>query len=99
MRRTVLLIVMAVLLALAGNAAAISPQPEEVKPGQHVCTVFVVHVVESENGVFQREAPSTLVFEASASKKDVLERITRYLNDKLSEWNVSGFRIECKFPK
>jgi len=33
------------------------------------------------------------------SKKDVLDKITKYMNNKLNEGNVSEFKVECKFSK
>ena len=89
-----------ILLGLAGNAAAVSPKPaEELLHGQNE-TVCIIHtVLIPEKGIIVEESSSTLVFEISASKKEVLEKVTRYINNKFNEINVSEFKLECKFQK
>jgi hypothetical protein len=101
MKKTSIFILIICLFGLVGNLSATSPMPEESKPGQteNFCMVHVAHSVDSEKGILREEASSTLTFEASTSKKDVLERLTQYLNKKLNEDNISEFKVECKFPK
>jgi len=92
---------MIVSFGLVGSSSATSPQPEEVKPGQTatICTTHIVYITDREKGTLQHEASSTLAYEASMPKAGVLEKITAYISNKLDEWNVSEFRLECKFPK
>ena len=91
---------MIVLLGLAGNAAAVSPMPGEEMLGlqtENVCAIHIVYI--PAKGVLREEATSTLVFDASTSKKDVLEKVTRYISEKLTEGPASEFRVECKFAR
>ena len=92
---------MIVLLGLAANSSATSPMPEEVKPSPAAdsCTVRVTYSLDRETGVLGEELSSTLTFEATMSKKDVLEKIMTYVDNKLREGKVSEFKVECKFPK
>jgi hypothetical protein len=91
---------MLVLFGLAGNSSAISPMPEEVKPGltATVCTIRIACIKDHEKGM-PEERTAKFAFEVSEAKKDVLEWATKYVNNKLNERNVAEFRIECKFPK
>jgi len=84
---------------LAGYSFATSPMPEEVKPGQkeNVCTARIVYVSEHEGAVVNEESSSVLAFDAAVSKRGVLDKITSYMDNKLSEGNVSEFKFECKF--
>jgi hypothetical protein len=100
MKKTMFLVLMIVLAALARNSQAVSPMPEEVMPGLSatVCTIHIVCIKDHERGMLE-ELKSTFAFEVSEAKKDVLEWVTRYINNKLNERNVTEFKIECKFPK
>ncbi len=91
---------MIVLFGVPGDSFATSPMPEEVKPGQTatVCTVHITYITDHERGMLE-EQTSKFAFEVSEAKKDVLEWVTKYINNKLDERNVSEFKIECKFPK
>ncbi len=91
---------MIVLFWLAGNSSATSPMPEEIKPGQTatVCTTHIVYLTEDEKGIHAEEFSSHFVFEAAGPKKDVLEKVTKFMSEKLNEGNVSEFKVECKFP-
>ena len=86
---------------LAGYSFATSPMPEEVKPGQkeNVCTVRIVYISEHEGASVNEETLSVLTFDAAASKREVLDKITSYLDNKLNEENVIEFRSECKFTR
>jgi len=100
MKEISIFIVVVVFFGFAGNSAAVSPTPsEELNLGQteNVCTINVVYSIDREKGKPREESSSALAFEASLPKKDVLERVTKYVDDKLTEWNVSEFKIECKF--
>lgn len=101
MKKVSALILMIVLFGLAGNSSAVSPMPEEAKPGQttHVCIIHFVYNLDKEKGVLMEEANSTLTFESSISKKNVLEKTTKHLSDKLNEGNISEFELKCKFAK
>ena len=90
-----------VLFGLAGNSSATSPMPEELKPGQiaPVCVIHIIYVPDIEKGIPREDTSSTLVYGVSESKKDVFEKVIRYLSDKLNEGNISEFKVECKFPK
>jgi len=92
---------MIVLSGLAADSSATSPMPEEMKPGQteNVCTVRIAYSLDREKGILLEETSSTLTFEASMSKKDVLDKITKHLSNRLNDMNVSEFKVECKFPK
>jgi hypothetical protein len=100
MKKVTVLIFMLILLGLADNSAAVSPMPEGVKPGAAatVCTIHIACITDSEREM-PEEQTSTFAFEVSEAKKDVLEWVTKYINNKLSEKNVSEFKIECKFPQ
>ena len=90
-----------ILLWHLGNAVATSPQPEEVRPGPTttVCTTHIIYTADIEKGRAQHEAYVTHNFDESIPKKEVTEKMTTYINNKLKEWNVSEFKLECKFPK
>jgi hypothetical protein len=94
-------IFMIVLIGFAGSSFATSPQPEEVRLGQTdvVCTAHVVYFADLEKGTSAGESSSTVVFRASESKRDVLEKMTGHMSSKLNEGHVLEFKIECKFPK
>jgi hypothetical protein len=100
MKKISILICMSVLFGLAGNSFATSPMPEEVKPGltATVCTIHIVCITERERGT-PEEQTAKFAFEVSEAKKDVLEWVTRYINNKLNERNVTEFKVECRFPK
>ena len=101
MKEISVLILMIALLGLAENSSATSPMPEEVKPGQteNICTVHVAYSLDREKGILLEETSSTLTFEPSMSRKDVLDKITKHLSNRLNDVNVSEFKVECKFPK
>ncbi len=101
MKKISIFILLIVLLGFVGNSSATSPMPEELMPRQteNFCTIHVTYILDGGQGILTEEASSTLTFEASMSKKDVLEKITKYMNNKLNEGNVSEFKVECKFPK
>ena len=90
-----------ILFWLSGNAAATSPQPEEVRPGPSntVCNTHIVYIAEPERSIAQQEASATHTFDESIPKKEVLEKMTMYIEDKIKEWNVFEFNLDCKFPK
>jgi UDP-N-acetylglucosamine 2-epimerase len=100
MKKISILICIGVLFGLAGNANATSPMPEEVKPGMTatVCTVHIVCTTDHERGILE-EQTAKFAFEISEAKRDVLEWVTRYINNKLNERNVTEFKVECRFPK
>ena len=100
MKKTSIFILMLVLFGLAGNSSAISPMPEEVKPGltATVCTIHIVCIKDHERGI-PEEQTAKFAFEVSEAKSDVLKWVTRYINNKLNERNVSEFKAECKFLK
>jgi len=101
MKKASMFILIIFLFGLVGNSSATSPMPEELKPGQteNVCTIYVVYSLDGEQGILREETSSTLTFDASMSKKDVLEKITKHLSNKLNDVNVSEFKVECKFPR
>lgn len=101
MKKLSISILLISLLGLVANSSATSPQPEEVRPGwkESICTINVIYSLDSEKGINRDEASSTFAFEASVPKKDVLDKMTRFIGDKLNEVNVSEFKLECKFPK
>lgn len=88
------------LLGVAANSFATSPMPEEVKPSMTatVCTIHITFVKDPEKGKHE-ELTSTFAFKVSEAKTDVLEWVTRYVNNKLNELNVSEFKVNCRFPK
>jgi hypothetical protein len=96
-----ILVLMVILLGFAGNSFATSPMPEEVMPGPtaDTCMVRVTYSLDRETGMLGEEMSSTLTFATSMPKKDVLEKITAYVDKKLKEGKVSEFTVECKFPK
>ncbi len=100
MKKISILICMSVLFGLVGNASATSPMPEDVKPGMSatVCTIHTVCIKDHERGM-QEEQTAKFAFEVSEAKKDVLEWVTRHINNKLSERNVTEFKIECRFAR
>ena len=100
MKKVTVLIFILALVGLTDNSAAVSPMPEGVKPGPSatVCTIHIACITDSERGT-PEEQTSTFAFEVSEAKRDVLEWVTKYINNKLNERNVSEFKIECKFPK
>jgi len=100
MRKLTVLIIILVLMCLVHNAEAVSPMPfEELKPGQTaiVCAFHITYITDQTRGI-PEEQMSTFAFEASNAKRDVLEWVNKYINDKLNERNVSAFKVECKFP-
>ncbi|MDD1744820.1 MAG: hypothetical protein LUQ20_03275 [Candidatus Methanoperedens sp.] len=100
MKKLSVFIFMIFLFGIAGKAAAVSPMPfEELKPGQTaiVCAFHITYITDQTRGI-PEEQTSTFAFEASNAKKDVLEWVNKYINDKLNERNVSAFKVECKFP-
>jgi len=101
MKKISALILTIALFGLAENSSATSPMPEESKPAQttHVCIIHFVYNLDKERGVLMEEANSTLTFESSVSKRNVLDRTTKYIDDKLSDGNVSEFELKCKFAK
>jgi len=101
MEKTLIFIFMIVFLGLAEDSSATSPMPEEVKPSQteNICTIRVAYSLDREKGILLEETSSTLTFEASMSKKDILDKITKHLSNRLDDVNVSEFKVECKFPK
>lgn len=101
MKKTLIFILTMVLFGLAVNSYATSPMPEELRPGPTapVCVIHIVYMPDIEKGIPRENTSSTLVYEVSESKKDVFEKVTRYLSDKLNEGNISEFKVECKFPK
>jgi hypothetical protein len=85
---------------LVRNTEAVSPMPfEELKPGQTatVCDFRITYITDHTRGL-PEEQTSAFAFEASTDKRDVLEWVNKYINDKLIEKNVSAFKVECKFP-
>ena len=100
MKKASISIFMIALLCFAGNSSATSPMPEEIKPGATttVCTTYIVYLTENEKGIHLEESSSNFVFEVTEPKKDVLEKVTKFMSEKLNEGNVSDFKVECKFP-
>jgi hypothetical protein len=100
MKQIFVLLCLILLVSFVGNANATSPMPEDVKPGTNdtVCAIHLVIIKDRERGIHE-ELNSTFAFEATEEKKDVLEWVTRYVNNKLNERNISEFRVGCKFPK
>ena len=100
MKKILILLSMIVLCGFAGNSFATSPMPEEVKPGQTatVCTIHIACITDREKGI-PEEKTAKFAFEVSEAKKDVLEWVTRYINNKMNERNVTEFKVDCKFPK
>jgi len=90
-----------VLSGFATTSHATSTMPEETMPSQPsiVCAAHVVYMPDPEKGTTERQTSSTLVFETSISKSEVLARITASVDEKLKEGNVSEFGIGCAFPK
>jgi hypothetical protein len=101
MKKVSIFVFIFILLGFAGYLFATSPMPEEVMPGStaYTCTVRVTYSLDRETGVLGEEVSSTLTFAASVPKKDVLEKITAYVDKKLKDGKVSEFKVECKFPK
>jgi hypothetical protein len=101
MKRVSIFMLMVILLGLAVDSLATSPMPEEVMPGPtaDTCAIRVTYSMDRETGVLGEEVSSTLTFAASMPKKDVLEKIMTYVDNKLREGKVSEFKVECKFPK
>lgn len=101
MKKKIVLLPILALAYFASNSAAVSPMPfEELKPGQTaiVCTFHVVSMADREKGLHGEESSKTLFFEASAPKREVLEEMIRQAGSGLDRGNISGFRLECKFP-
>ena len=100
-----LMVLLLIILALAGmvsNSDAVSPMPmEELKLGisQTVCIIHIVHIPEHGKGIIGLETTSTLVFNPSVLKSDVLEKAKNYISHKLNEEKISSFKLECTFPK
>jgi len=99
MKKVAVLIFILGLLVLADNSAAVSPMPEEIERTQTICVIHTVSIPDREKGMLGEESTSNLVFEVSTSKKDVLEKVTKYIDNKLNDGNVSEFKVECKFSK
>lgn len=102
MKRITFLIVLFVLACMAHDSAAVSPMPiEELKPGQTaiICAIHISYMPDREKVTPGEVYSKTFFFEASAPKRDVLEEMTRRIDDKLNKGNVSEVKIECKFPK
>jgi len=101
MKTSIFILLMIVLFGLVGNVSATSPMPEEVKPGpaENICTIHVVYILDSGQGILTHETSSTLTFEAVMPKKDILEKINKHLIAKFNEGNVSKFEVESRFPK
>jgi hypothetical protein len=100
MKRASILLCVIVLFGFVGDSFATSPMPEEVKPGltATVCTIHIVCIKDHERRI-PEEQTAKFAFEVSEAKSDVLEWVTRYINNKLNERNVSEFKAECKFLK
>ena len=99
---TVLLLIIFALAGMVSNSAAVSPMPmEELKlgPSQTVCVIHLVHIPEHGKEIVGLETTSTLVFNPTVLKSDVLEKTKNYINLKLNEGNISSFKVECIFPK
>ena len=100
MRIKLIIVLMAALLLFANTASATSPMPGEETLGLQTANVCTIRIVYSPGKDVLREAiTSTLTFEASMPKKDVLEKMTRHISDKLNEGNASEFSAECKFAR
>ncbi len=99
MKETSIFILMIVLFGLAGNATAVSPMPEELERTQTVCVIHTGYMPDREKEIPGEESSSILTFEASMPEKDVLEKVTKHLSDKLNERNIAEFKVECKFSK
>jgi len=97
MKKMSILILILSLVGLVDNSVAVSPMPEELERSQTVCVVHTVSIPDREKGMLGEESTSTLVFEVSTSKRDVLEKVTKYIDNKLNEGKLSEFKIECKF--
>jgi hypothetical protein len=93
-------IVLMAALSFAGVAGATSPMPGEEVLGlqaANVCTVRIVYMPGKD--VLREAVSSTLTYDATMTKKDVLERLTRHITEKLNEGNASEFSAECKFAR
>ena len=102
MRKITFFIALVVLTCLAHDSAAVSPMPiEELKPGQTAiaCAVRIVYAPDRDRGIPEEVYAKTLFFEVASQKKDVLEEMTRYVENKLDKGNVTEVKLECKFPK
>jgi hypothetical protein len=103
MQKTPLLLPMLLILlfGLAGNVSATSLTPEEVlsTPRPPICVIHIVYMPDRKKMIPSEDISSTLTFEVSVSKKDVLEKVTNYVSKKLSEGHVSDFKIHCEFLK
>ena len=97
---SIIIICVILLLGFAGDSFATSPMPEEVKPGMTatVCNIHIACITDREKGI-PEEKTAKFAFEVSEAKKDVLEWVTRYINNKMNERNVTEFKVECRFPK
>ncbi len=101
MKTLLIAIPIIVLLELAGTASATSPQPEEVRPGakETVCTAHVIYSPDTEKGIEKGSMSTNFSFDASVSRKAVLDKVNEHIAGKLTETNVSEFSLECKFAK
>ena len=100
MKEISILILIIVLVGFAGTAAATSPMPSEEILGLQVQTVCTVHIVYiPAKGAVTEEISSPLTFDASIPKKEVLDKVTRYISDKFNEVNASEFSAECRVAK
>jgi hypothetical protein len=102
MKKILLSVSITILLGLASDATAVSPMPVEgLNLGQKetICTVHIVHSIDREKGILMEETSTTLTFESSITKRNVLDKLTEYMHKKLDEDNISEFKVECKFLK
>ncbi|MDA8077725.1 MAG: hypothetical protein M0Z79_02190 [Nitrospiraceae bacterium] len=103
MRKLLILAVISVLLAAVGSVSAVSPTPpaEDIGLGkaETVCLVHISYNPDRDKGMPHEEASASLFFDVSEPKKNVLERVTGYIEHKIAEGNASEFRLECKFPR
>jgi hypothetical protein len=102
MKKISLSILIIILFGLTRNAPAVSPMPvEELNLGQKetICTIHIVHSIDRKKGILLEETSSTLTFESSMTKRNVLDKLTEYMHKKFDEDNISEFKVECKFLK
>jgi hypothetical protein len=95
-----IIVLMAALLLFTCAAGATSPMPAEEILGLQTANVCTIRIVYSPGKEVLREAiTSTLTYDASMPKKDVLEKTSGQISDKLNEGNVAEFSVDCKFAK
>ncbi len=64
------------------------------------CSVNIISFQNAAKGQpYREDSFSSLIFESSVTRKEMIEDIMRYITNKLSKEGVSEFRIECKLPK